>query len=264
MEYSKRQNFKVLLLDVRTRGEFEREHIKTDKVVCIEPSVLMRSECVFSAFLQPHANPSLRSVTAQSIEDALVVAPRTEQVLFANRDKFDLVGIYDDASDTVGDTNSPLSVLTRAIYEIAFRKFLKHPPVLLLGGLQAWKREYGEAEVERGAGSTAMGSGSVGGLVNGVSSMSLNGLSSPHPPSPYVEPKFTGHVRTPAETASIHSAVPVSSGDQALVGRHRAGTESAVDLQSRKLPAVPNGHYTGDQPVSIRSVLPTLLNKVGG
>ncbi|KAH9832545.1 uncharacterized protein C8Q71DRAFT_258180 [Rhodofomes roseus] len=235
MEYSKRPNFKVLLLDVRTRAEFEREHIKTDEVVCIEPSVLLRPD-----------------VSAQSIEDALVVAPRTEHVLFSNRDKFDLVGIYDDASDTFGDANSPLSVLTHAIYEVAFRKFLKHPPVLLVGGLQAWKREYGEAEVERGAGSTAMGSGSVAGLVNGVPSMSLNGLSSPPPPSPYVEQKFTGHVRTPAETASIHSAVPVSSGGQALVGRHRAGTESAVDLQSRKLPVVPNGHYTGDHPVSIR------------
>ncbi|TFY54819.1 hypothetical protein EVJ58_g8635, partial [Rhodofomes roseus] len=164
MEYSKRPNFKVLLLDVRTRAEFEREHIKTDEVVCIEPSVLLRPD-----------------VSAQSIEDALVVAPRTEHVLFSNRDKFDLVGIYDDASDTFGDANSPLSVLTHAIYEVAFRKFLKHPPVLLVGGLQAWKREYGEAEVERGAGSTAMGSGSVAGLVNGVSPMSLNGLSSPPP-----------------------------------------------------------------------------------
>lgn len=48
MEYNKRSNFKVLLLDVRTREEFEREHIKTDTVVCIEPSVLLRSECVRS------------------------------------------------------------------------------------------------------------------------------------------------------------------------------------------------------------------------
>ncbi|KAH9930213.1 uncharacterized protein B0H18DRAFT_1116912 [Fomitopsis serialis] len=239
MEHNKRPNYKVLLLDVRTRSEFEREHIKTDTVVCIEPSVLLRPE-----------------VTAQSIEDALVVAPRGEQVLFANRDKFDLVGIYDDASETFGDTNSPLSVLTRAIYEIAFRKFLKHPPVLLVGGLQAWKREYGEAELQ-GGGSSAVGSGSVSGLANGVSSMSLNGLSSPPLASPYVEPRSAGHVRAPAETSSIHSAVPVSSGEQALAGRHRAGTESAVDLQSRRLPAVPNGHYTGDQPVSMRySTLP--------
>ena len=33
--------FKVLLLDVRTREEFKREHINID-TVCIEPSVLLR------------------------------------------------------------------------------------------------------------------------------------------------------------------------------------------------------------------------------
>ena len=32
----------VLLLDVRTRDEFNREHIKSDAVVCLEPSVLLR------------------------------------------------------------------------------------------------------------------------------------------------------------------------------------------------------------------------------
>lgn len=201
---------------------------------------------------------AVRSVTADTIENALVIAPRGEQVLFSNRDKFDLVGVYDDSSETFGDANSPLSILTRAIYEVAFRKFLKHPPVLLVGGLQAWKREYGEAELVRGEGSaSAMKSpGSVAALVNGVSSVSLNGMSSP-PPSSYVEPRIGGgHVRAPAETSSIIQTTPVSSGDQANVGRPRAETVSAVELQSRKPAALPNGHYTGDLPVSMRCVAP--------
>lgn len=37
-------NLKVLLLDVRTRENFEREHIRGDAVVCIEPSILMRGK----------------------------------------------------------------------------------------------------------------------------------------------------------------------------------------------------------------------------
>lgn len=41
-EWRYKPNFKVLLLDVRTREDFEREHIKADAVVCIEPSILMR------------------------------------------------------------------------------------------------------------------------------------------------------------------------------------------------------------------------------
>jgi ubiquitin carboxyl-terminal hydrolase 8 len=39
-----RSNFQVLVLDVRTREEFEREHIQADAVICIEPSVLLRDK----------------------------------------------------------------------------------------------------------------------------------------------------------------------------------------------------------------------------
>ncbi len=35
----------VLLIDVRNRADFDREHIKGPAVVCIEPSVLMREGC---------------------------------------------------------------------------------------------------------------------------------------------------------------------------------------------------------------------------
>ena len=34
----------VLMLDVRTREEFEKERIKADAIVCIEPSVLLRDK----------------------------------------------------------------------------------------------------------------------------------------------------------------------------------------------------------------------------
>lgn len=197
------------------------------------------------------------SVTADTIENALVIAPRGESVLFTNRDKFDLVGIYDDASETFGDSNSPLSILTRAIYEVALRKFLKHPPVLLVGGLQAWKREHGETELVRGEGSASAtkSPGSVTGLFNGMSPVSLNGMSSP-PPPPYIEPRTAGgHVRAPAETTSILATTPVSSGDQAIAGRARAETVSTLELQNRRPAALQNGHYTGDLPVSVRYVV---------
>jgi hypothetical protein len=67
--------------------------------------------------------------------------------LFCNRDKFDLIAIYDDASETPGPPDAPLARLERAIYETAFRKILKRVPVLLIGGLEAWKREFGEGEL---------------------------------------------------------------------------------------------------------------------
>ncbi|KAH9059441.1 hypothetical protein EDB83DRAFT_2552313 [Lactarius deliciosus] len=129
-DYMYRQELKVLMLDVRTREAFGYEHIRGDAVVCIEPSVLLRNY-----------------VSGQTIEDSLIVAPRDEWVLFCNRDKFDLIAIYDDASETPGPPDAPLSRLERAIYETAFRKILKRVPVLLIGGLEAWKHEFGEREL---------------------------------------------------------------------------------------------------------------------
>lgn len=73
------------------------------------------------------------------------VAPRDEGVLFKNRDKFDLIAIYDDSSKTFEP--APLSSLVRAIYELAFRRILKRIPVLIVGGIEAWKREIGNEGV---------------------------------------------------------------------------------------------------------------------
>ncbi|CCM01336.1 uncharacterized protein FIBRA_03385 [Fibroporia radiculosa] len=232
-DYNNRSNFKVLVLDVRTREEFDKEHIKADAVVCIEPTVLLRSD-----------------VSPQSIEDSLVVAPRDEWVLFSNRDKFDLVAIYDNDSETFGELSSPLSSLVRAIYEVAFRKFLKHSPMLLVGGLQAWKKEFGEAELVRGStsGSTPTDSANVKGLVNGLASVNMNGTTSPSPSYAEMKSPSIGHIRAPAETGfSTTSGTP---------GRLRSGTEPHVDPNAHKpwLPSSPDPQLAQNQiPASMRS-----------
>ena len=92
----------------------------------------------------------LQSVTAETIEDAMVIAPRQETSLFDNRDKFDLVTVYDGSSTSFGDANTPLSTLVRVISEQAFRKILKRMPMMLVGGIEAWKKEVGETELVRG------------------------------------------------------------------------------------------------------------------
>lgn len=92
----------------------------------------------------------LHSVTAETIENAMVIAPRQETSLFDNRDKFDLVTVYDGSSKSFGDANTPLSTLVRVISEQAFRKILKRMPMMLVGGIEAWKREVGETELVRG------------------------------------------------------------------------------------------------------------------
>lgn len=127
--------FKVLLVDIRAREEFETEHIKNPAIVCLEPSVLT---CV--------------NASVETIEKSLPVAPSEELVLFQNRDKFELVVLY-DASSEAYDTGGPLSAFVRLVFENALRKMLRSPPMLLIGGLQAWKREFGDNEVTRGTSS---------------------------------------------------------------------------------------------------------------
>ncbi|KAI0366116.1 hypothetical protein BV20DRAFT_911556, partial [Pilatotrama ljubarskyi] len=60
-------------------------------------------------------------------------------VLLANRDKLDLVAMYDDVSNAMGDPYSPVASLFRVICETVFRKILKNMPRPLIGSLQTCK-----------------------------------------------------------------------------------------------------------------------------
>lgn len=51
---------------------------------------------------------------------------------------------------TLGSSDSPLSVLVRLIGEQAIEKMLKRMPMLLVGGIEAWRREFGNSEIVRG------------------------------------------------------------------------------------------------------------------
>jgi ubiquitin carboxyl-terminal hydrolase 8 len=154
------KDYNVLLIDVRHRAEFDREHIKANAVVCVEPSVLLRDGCVFPSFIvivaclfiSSFGYQFTTSITAEALENAMVVGPRQEASLFANRDKFDLIAIYDSSSSNFGSDTTPISVLLRLIWEQAFKKMLKRMPMLLVGGIEAWKKEFGENEIVRSPG----------------------------------------------------------------------------------------------------------------
>ncbi|KAF8507957.1 hypothetical protein BU17DRAFT_56970 [Hysterangium stoloniferum] len=129
-EYRRHSYPKILYLDVRPRSEFDMERMRAVEIVCIEPSILTRAK-----------------LTSTTIDSALVVSPSTERVLFTNRAKFDLVVLYDNKSTVI---DGPLSNLVRAICEMEFVTFLKRPPVLLVGGLEAWKQEVGDDGLLKG------------------------------------------------------------------------------------------------------------------
>ncbi|KAJ7019793.1 ubiquitin carboxyl-terminal hydrolase 4 [Mycena alexandri] len=124
------RDYNVLLLDVRNRVDFDKAHIRVEAVVCVEPVVLMRS-----------------GLTAVGLEDSMFNAPTNETTMFKNRDKFDLIVLYDQSSQSLGPASSPMSTLVRLISEQAFTKLLKRMPMMLVGGFDAWRKDIGESEI---------------------------------------------------------------------------------------------------------------------
>jgi ubiquitin carboxyl-terminal hydrolase 8 len=120
------KQYHVLLIDVRSRDQFDQGHIFSKSIICIEPF-------------------SLRDgLSAEELEESLVLSPDNEQALFEKRNEFDLVVFYDQSTSStkylIESTSSPLRALFETLYEFNYTKQLKdgRPPVLLSGGLDAW------------------------------------------------------------------------------------------------------------------------------
>ncbi|KAL4887161.1 hypothetical protein BJY04DRAFT_177488 [Aspergillus karnatakaensis] len=124
------QQYHVLLIDVRPREEFDGGHVYAKSIICIEPVVLREN------------------VSAEELEERLVVSPEHEQSLFERRNEFDMVVYYDQSTSSnsylagppIGTSAPHLRALYDTLYEFNAYKPLKdgRPPMLLLGGLDAW------------------------------------------------------------------------------------------------------------------------------
>ena len=131
--YDRLRVFNLLLIDVRSREEFDRGHIFAKSTMCIEPLELRSG------------------VSAEELEERLVISPAAELSLFEKRNEFDLIVYYDQntASDEFlkGAPNTTIAPALRALYDTLYEfnayKPLRHPPALLLGGLDAWVELFG-------------------------------------------------------------------------------------------------------------------------
>jgi len=156
--------------------------------------------------------------------------------LFCNRDKFDLIAIYDDVSETPGPPDAPLARLIRAIYETAFRKILKRVPVLLIGGLEAWKREFGDQElvVEQ----APVAPVSVTTPLSPPAAAETYVPSLPQPPvsqlAPISRTSPPGAVTTSTQPEVVRSLPPVPRSP--LPNRTMAGTQSVSDSRPSPVP----------------------------
>ena len=118
----------ILVIDVRNRQNYDEGHIFATSVMCIEPVGLRLG------------------MSADELEDRLVISPQAEQSLFQRRNEFDLVVYYDQKTRSDGFLDRPptdhdastLRALYDCLYEFNLDKPLRHRPLLLLGGLEAW------------------------------------------------------------------------------------------------------------------------------
>ncbi|KAL8833838.1 MAG: hypothetical protein Q9170_004060 [Blastenia crenularia] len=118
----------ILVIDVRSREEFDYGHIYAKSIMCVEPV-------------------SLRSgLSAEELEETLVVSPPTELEFFERRDEFDYVVYYDQHTSSESCLSGPpnrstsfaLRALHDTIHEFNYYKPLRQPPLMLKGGLDAW------------------------------------------------------------------------------------------------------------------------------
>lgn len=120
--------YNVLIIDVRSREEFNQGHIFAKSIMCVEPLELRHG------------------VSAEELEESLVISPAKEVDLFERRNEFDFVVYYDQRTESdrflsgapSATDGFALRALHDTLYEFNAYKPLRRPPVMLIGGLDAW------------------------------------------------------------------------------------------------------------------------------
>ncbi|KAI1777038.1 cysteine proteinase [Hypoxylon cercidicola] len=131
------QGINILIIDVRDRESFDEGHIKSHGTICVEPEILMRE-----------------NISADEIVDSMVLAPATERLAIEQRDKVDLVVIYDENSTSIptrvtgSSSEMVLYNIRQALSYYSYSRPLKDSPKLLRGGLESWVNEFGTQSLE--------------------------------------------------------------------------------------------------------------------
>lgn len=135
------QGLRLLLVDLRSREQFDSGHIWAVSIICVEPFVLRDG------------------MSAEELGDSNVLSPESEQALYEQRQDFDLVVFYDQSSSSIRSGSSVdaryLQNFAKAVYDYGYSKQLKRHPLLLFGGLDAWVDLMGNGSLRTSTTSTA-------------------------------------------------------------------------------------------------------------
>ena len=122
------ERFNILVIDFRSRQDFDQGHISAPNVICIEPLHVTRG------------------MSADELLERMVIGPDSETEMFANREKYELVVYYDAETQSENYLTHPtsepqekLKYLDEALCDFNEDKPLQRLPMLLIGGLDAWK-----------------------------------------------------------------------------------------------------------------------------
>ncbi len=121
------QSFRILLVDLRSREEFDTGHIMSQFIICVEPITLRAG------------------ISGEELADSMVIAPDLEQNLYDQRHEFDLIVIYDQSSESlevsksgVNETEKTINHFVSAVFDYGYDKRTKRRPKLISGGIDAW------------------------------------------------------------------------------------------------------------------------------
>lgn len=150
--YERLRSYNVLVIDVRSREEFDQGHIFAKSIICVEPVELKYG------------------VSAEELEERLVVSPSSELALFERRNEFDLVVYYDQKTSSSRFLSGPpnmsgapsMRALYDTLYEFNAYKPLKRPPALLVGGIDAWADLVGDQALQTSRTAALVSPGSRG------------------------------------------------------------------------------------------------------
>lgn len=130
--------YTVLLIDVRSRAEFDQGHVFSSSCMCVEPMSLRQG------------------MSAEQLAESLVLSPDGEPEMFDHRHEFDLVVYYDGDTQSEGYLERPqtereakLKYLHEALWDYNQEKPLREPPMLLIGGIDAWVDLVGQQALQQ-------------------------------------------------------------------------------------------------------------------
>ena len=125
--YDYLDRYNILLIDFRPRQDFDQGHIFARNVMCVDPIHV------------------IYGMSADQLLERMVISPEIEQEMFMNRNKYDLVIYYDNDTQSetyltrpIGELQTKLKYLHEALLDFNYEKPLQYPPILLIGGIEAW------------------------------------------------------------------------------------------------------------------------------